>query len=102
MRRLRKGPPGCEHRRMNNDDSISLLAETNWRNNRKRFGIRQADRRHHMYVIGKTGTGKSTLLATMLRQDIEQSRGVALLDPHGDLCERVLQWVPEARKDDLI
>jgi len=60
---------GCDHERMKNDDSVSLLAETNWRNNRKRFGLRQEDRRHHMYVIGKTGTGKSTLLATLLRQD---------------------------------
>jgi hypothetical protein len=55
-----------------------------------------------MYVIGKTGTGKSTLLATLIRQDIESGRGVALLDPHGDLCEQVLRWVPESRKDDLI
>lgn len=52
-------------------NSISVLAETNWRNNRKRFGLRQEDRRHHMYVIGKTGTGKSTLLATLLRQDLD-------------------------------
>jgi DNA helicase HerA-like ATPase len=82
---------------MNNDDSVSLLAETNWRNNRRRFGIRQTDRRHHLYVIGKTGTGKSTLLATLLRQDLEQGRGVALVDPHGDLVERVREWVPERR-----
>jgi type IV secretory pathway TraG/TraD family ATPase VirD4 len=87
---------------MNNDDSVSQLAETNWRNNRKRFGIRQADRRHHMYVIGKTGTGKSTLFATLIKQDIAQGRGVALVDPHGDLVERALAWVPEERRDDLI
>lgn len=55
-----------------------------------------------MYVIGKTGTGKSTLLATLIKQDLERGRGVALLDPHGDLCERALQWVPEPRRDDLI
>jgi hypothetical protein len=102
MRRLRKQSVRCDHAHMSDNDSVSLLAETNWRNNRKRFGIRQADRRHHMYVIGKTGTGKSTLLATLLRQDIEQGRGVALVDPHGDLVERAREWVPEGRRDDLI
>jgi type IV secretory pathway VirB4 component len=55
------------------DNSISVFAETNWRNQHKRFGIRQEDRRHHMYVIGKTGTGKSTLLATLIKQDLERS-----------------------------
>ncbi len=55
-----------------------------------------------MYIIGKTGTGKSTLLETLIRQDIEAGRGLALLDPHGDLIERVLARVPEKRKDDLI
>jgi type IV secretory pathway TraG/TraD family ATPase VirD4 len=84
------------------DNTISVFAESDWRNRQKRFGIRQADRRAHMYVIGKTGTGKSTLLATLLKQDLEQGRGVALLDPHGDLVERVGQWIPESRKGDLI
>lgn len=55
-----------------------------------------------MYIIGKTGTGKSTLLETLIRQDIQAGRGLALLDPHGDLVERVLARVPEKRKDDLI
>jgi DNA helicase HerA-like ATPase len=55
-----------------------------------------------MYVIGKTGTGKSTLLSTLVRQDLEQGRGLALFDPHGDLVERALEWVPESRRGDLI
>ena len=55
-----------------------------------------------MYVIGKTGTGKSTLLETLIRQDIENGEGLALLDPHGDLVEKVLRSVPENRKGDLI
>jgi DNA helicase HerA-like ATPase len=84
------------------DESISVLAESNWRNQRKRFGIRPADRRHRMYVIGKTGTGKSTLLATLIKQDLEQGRGVALFDPHGDLIELALASVPESRRDDVI
>jgi DNA helicase HerA-like ATPase len=55
-----------------------------------------------MYVIGKTGTGKSTLLETLIRQDMENGEGLALLDPHGDLVEKVLAAMPERRKADLI
>jgi len=85
-----------------NKDPITLIGRTNYRNQQKAFGIRQADRRAHMYVIGKTGTGKSTLLETMIRQDIEAGRGLALFDPHGDLVERVLAWFPENRRGDLV
>ncbi len=81
---------------------ITFLGRTNFRNQGKVFGIRQADRRAHLYVIGKTGTGKSTLLENMLRQDIAAGRGAAVLDPHGDLVERVLAAMPETRKVDLI
>jgi type IV secretory pathway VirB4 component len=81
---------------------IVLFARTNFRNERRIFGIRQADRRAHMYVIGKTGTGKSTLLETLIRQDIARGEGVALLDPHGDLAEKVLAGIPEGRKCDLL
>ncbi len=69
------------------DQSISYFAETNYRNNRHIFGIRQSDRRYHMYIVGKTGTGKSTLLETLIHQDIEANRGLAFLDPHGDMVE---------------
>src|SRR2546426_6309595 len=84
------------------DDRVTLFARTSFRNEGRAFGIRQADRRHHLYTIGKTGTGKSTLLETLIRQDIGAGAGVALLDPHGDLVERVLAWVPEKRRKDLI
>src|SRR5215475_14179689 len=84
------------------DKRITYFAQTNFRNERKEFGIKRADRRAHMYIIGKTGTGKSTLLETLIRQDIENGEGVALLDPHGDLVEKVLGAVPEQRKHDLI
>jgi type IV secretory pathway TraG/TraD family ATPase VirD4 len=83
-------------------DPITFFARTNFRNQGRVFGIRQSARRAHMYVIGKTGTGKSTLLETMIRQDLAQGRGVALFDPHGDLVERVLERIPEKRKDDLV
>ena len=75
------------------DSRITLFARTDFRDHRKIFGIRQADRRAHMYLIGKTGTGKSTLLETLIAQDVRDGQGLALLDPHGDLAERVLARV---------
>ena len=84
------------------EEDVTLFAKTNFRGEGKPFGIKQKDRRSHMYVIGKTGTGKTTLLETMIRQDIEAGRGVALLDPHGDLVERVVAHIPRERKGDLI
>jgi DNA helicase HerA-like ATPase len=68
---------------------ISYFAQTNFRRAFKPFGIKQPDRLSHIYVIGKTGVGKSTLLEVLARQDIEAGRGFALIDPHGDLAERV-------------
>ena len=80
---------------------ISYFAITNTRARYIPFGIKQADRLHHMYVIGKTGAGKSTLLETLLVQDIEAGRGCCLIDPHGDLAERVIARIPESRRADL-
>src|SRR3954447_8574629 len=65
------------------------------------FGIRRADRRGHLVALGKTGTGKSTLLESLIRQDIEHGEGVALLDPHGDLAERLLDCIPPWRTNEL-
>ncbi len=84
------------------DQESTFFARTNFRGRRRLVGIRQADRRHHMYIIGKTGTGKSTLLETLILQDIEAGRGVALLDPHGDLVERIVLRVPVRRRSELI
>jgi hypothetical protein len=83
------------------DDDITRFAQTNYRRVR-RFGIPRRDRRHHMYLIGKTGTGKSTLLHTLIVQDIHNGEGLALLDPHGDLAERIIAEVPADRQADLI
>src|SRR5216683_7397383 len=66
------------------------------------FGLTVADRRRHVYVIGKTGSGKSTLLRNMIAQDIEAGRGAMLLDPHGDLAEELLDYIPSSRTEDLI
>ncbi len=84
------------------DDRITCFAETNFRNERKKFGIRKKDRHYHMYVVGKTGVGKSTLLLNMISQDIQNNEGLAVLDPHGDLIEKALKAIPESRIKDLI
>lgn len=77
---------------------ISYFARTNARNRRIPFGIRQADRLSHMYIIGKTGVGKSTLIETLARQDLKAGRGFALIDPHGDLVERIAEHASEEER----
>src|SRR5258708_1605418 len=81
---------------------VTYFARLNFRNDRRRFGIRRRDRRSHMLLIGRTGAGKSSLIETMIRQDMTNGEGLALLDPHGDLVERVLTAVPDHRTRDLI
>ncbi|MDQ7842080.1 MAG: DUF87 domain-containing protein [bacterium] len=77
----------------------SYFAVSNHHASKRRIGIAQTDRLSHMYIIGKTGVGKSTLLEILLRQDIVAGRGFALIDPHGDLAERIWAWTPDALKD---
>src|SRR5436309_13783248 len=84
------------------DDEVTVFAETDFREQGQRFGIKRRDRRHHMYLVGKTGMGKSTLLRTLIASDIQAGNGLALIDPHGDLAEQVLECVPESRRKDLI
>lgn len=84
------------------DQGITILGETNYRNQRKRFGIKDRDRQRHVYVVGQTGMGKSTLLLNMLIQDIQRGKGVALIDPHGDLAEQLLDHIPQRRMTDVI
>jgi hypothetical protein len=81
---------------------ISYFARTNHRNAHVPFGIKQEDRLSHMYVIGKTGTGKSTLLETLAWQDFERGRGFALVDPHGDLAEELATRMQSANPGRLI
>ncbi|MEN6369998.1 MAG: DUF87 domain-containing protein [Thermotogota bacterium] len=66
------------------------------------FGIKEADRRQHVYIIGETGMGKTTLLENMILQDIEQGRGVGVLDPHSDLAQRLLEFIPRHRINDVV
>lgn len=75
---------------------------TNWRNQKQPFGIKDADRLGHIYVIGKTGTGKSTLLLNMAVSDIEKGKGLCIIDPHGDIAENLLHYIPKERIQDVI
>jgi type IV secretory pathway TraG/TraD family ATPase VirD4 len=83
-------------------DDLLRFARTDFRNDQRLVGIRREDRFSHIYIIGKTGTGKSTLLESMARQDLENGNGFALIDPHGDLVERVAANVPNKRKSDVL
>src|SRR2546428_2831090 len=84
------------------DDEVTVFAETDFREEGQRFGIKRRDRRHHMYLVGKTGMGKSTLLRTLIVSDLRAGKGLALIDPHGDLSDQVLRCVPEPREKELI
>lgn len=86
----------------NEKDGIVVFGETNYRNIKKRFGIKTDDRRRHFYLIGKTGTGKSTTLENMIYQDIKSGRGVCVVDPHGELAEKVVDFIPSHRLNETI
>jgi hypothetical protein len=83
-------------------DDLTVLGEALFRGQKTKFGIRKDDRRRHIYIIGKTGMGKSTLLENMIYSDIHAGRGVAVIDPHGDLVEAVLRFIPPSRTNDVI
>ena len=82
--------------------TCTVLACLQYRHRREPFGIRLDDRRRHLAVIGKTGMGKSTLIERLVASDIELGRGVALIDPHGDLAETVTATVPRYRTNDVV
>jgi CxxC-x17-CxxC domain-containing protein len=84
------------------NDEIIFFAKTNFRNKEQIFGIKQDDRRRHMYVIGKTGMGKTNLIQNMAIQDIRNGKGVAIVDPHGEFAEECLKAVPANRINDVI
>lgn len=92
-------PHGYDH---DHEEEISVFAETNFRNRRRKFGIKTDDRRRHMYVIGKTGMGKTTLLENMVLSDIYAGHGVAYVDPHGDTAQKLLDFIPSHRINDVV
>jgi hypothetical protein len=83
----------------NHAEAVSYFAYTNHRRPFVRFGIKQADRLSHLYLVGKTGVGKSSLIEVLAGEDLAAGRGFALVDPHGDLVERVSKRVPNAASD---
>ncbi len=82
--------------------NIVRLGRIQYRERRDVFGIKPADRRRHIYVSGRTGTGKTTLLQNMIMDDIKVDRGVAVIDPHGDLADRIARSVPKKRWRDVV
>lgn len=84
------------------NNGITIIGETNFRNKRTKFGIKKDDRRRHVYVVGKTGVGKTVLLENMVIQDIQNGYGVAIVDPHGEFAEKMLDFVPSNRVNDVV
>jgi len=84
------------------NETITIVGATNWRNTNKPFGIKDLDRLGHIYCIGKTGVGKSTLLENMAISDIQKGKGLCIIDPHGDIAEDILNYIPEERIKDVI
>lgn len=92
------------HQFMNDDDrsGANFFARTNFRGEEMVFGIKREDRTRHMYVIGKSGVGKSTLLENMAIGDMKRGEGLAFLDPHGNSAEHLLNYVPKSRINDVV
>jgi hypothetical protein len=84
------------------DELVTYFAETDARNRKVKFGIKAKDRTRHVYVIGKTGMGKSTLLENMAVQDIKNGEGMAFIDPHGKTADLLLEYIPKERINDVI
>jgi energy-coupling factor transporter ATP-binding protein EcfA2 len=84
------------------DNRVTYFGETDARNKRVKFGIKAKDRTRHVYVIGKTGMGKSTLLENMAVQDIQNGEGMCFIDPHGKTADLLLEYVPKERIRDVI
>lgn len=83
-------------------NDINVFGETVYKNRSVKYGLLRGDRRRHVYVIGKTGTGKSTLLSNMAINDLKHNEGMCVIDPHGDLVETLLNYIPKHRINDVI
>ena len=84
------------------EQGVSPFGITNYHNNFVPFGIRREDRRRHLYAVGKSGSGKSKLLELLIHNDIHTGQGIGVLDPHGDLVDAVLKYIPDNRVKDVI
>lgn len=81
---------------------ITPFGVTNYHNNQVEFGIKRSDRRRHLYMVGKSGSGKSKLLEMLIKADFDDGKGVAVMDPHGDLVDNVMRYIPKHRIKDVI
>jgi DNA helicase HerA-like ATPase len=79
-----------------------LLGFSEYREEKKEIRIKREDRRRHLYIIGQTGTGKSSFLSNLIEQDVLSKEGVGILDPHGDLIEDILGKIPKERIEDVV
>ncbi|HJN62462.1 MAG TPA: type IV secretion system DNA-binding domain-containing protein, partial [Candidatus Parcubacteria bacterium] len=84
------------------NENINFFGETTFRNANKKFGIKTDDRRRHIYVVGKTGMGKTVMLKNMAIQDIQQGKGIGFVDPHGEASEELLDFIPKERIKDVV
>ena len=87
---------------MKKDEDIVLLGETDYRDRQLSFGIKTNDLLRHFYIIGRSGTGKTALQQTLAIHDIQNGRGVGIIDPHGEFAERLLKFIPKERINDVI
>ncbi len=85
-----------------NEDDLTVFAQTDFREIKNVFGIKTDDRSRHVYIVGKTGMGKTSLLQNMVVDDMSKGRGVAVVDPHGDFVDTVLNYVPSERINDVV
>jgi len=83
-------------------EQIIFFGETTFRNQKRKFGIKTDDRRRHIYLIGKTGMGKTAMLENMAIQDIQNGQGIGFVDPHGEAAEKLLDFIPSNRINDVI
>lgn len=83
-------------------EDVTFIGRTDFRGAERLFGVKRKDRRQHMYIIGKSGTGKSTLIGNMLVQDVANGEGVAVVDPHGELVEGIMRKIPQSRAADVV
>ncbi|MFA4845475.1 MAG: type IV secretion system DNA-binding domain-containing protein [Patescibacteria group bacterium] len=84
------------------DNEVNYFAKTNFRNKMTKFGIKTDDRRRHIYVIGKTGMGKTVLLENLILSDIYSGHGCCYVDPHGDTAEKLIDFIPSWRMNDVV
>jgi hypothetical protein len=99
--RARKLEPPMNLPKSTHDD-VTVFGETDYRGTKVEFGLKRGDRRRHFYLLGKTGAGKSTLFKNMFISDVLAGDGACFIDPHGDVVEDLLDYIPPNRKDDVV